>query len=554
MIRTDENLQPVGGTFASMRIIGGERPIWVCRYRGHPEHQNKLRVRVGDKEKTRGTNDKTQIYLERLIGMDYAGYVNSVAFGARDDVKTFFRATESERKQVMDSLMGFDLYSAAELVVKGRIRKLAEDIEEMVSAEETLQHWIRSETKMLAELNEKYAQSKSAKSYRQAKAAKRKLMETEVQQDKRLKLLTDRLRDAQGLHDEELSEHEGKLVDYNRWREEKEQRREAARRATFEAERDIKHHKKYVEELKAVPGKCPTCLQKISKAVIRDKINAVGVLIAGLRTEIDKLGMEFELAVRELEAKEEPQEPRSMRCEELAEKIKNLRHAQNGTEAELSQVIKRIKGLKGAVSVILSQRTKLESHIAKRQVKLEGVSEKLKKSRRKLSDLQAVSTAMGNGGIKSFLLEAELPAINAKATHYASRLIGPGAIVRLNATTTLKGGGERERLSVEGVIPGRTNRYASASKGQKLRMDLSLLLAFRDLCASRSVKSFNQLFADEIFDGVDKIGVERVAELLREISQTCPVVLVTHTDRLKQIGDRRIRVIHNGQYAMAEEN
>jgi DNA repair exonuclease SbcCD ATPase subunit len=312
-------------------------------------------------------------------------------------------------------------------------------------------------------------------------------------------------------------------------------------------------------ELRATPKRCPTCKQKIPAdrcKAIRERIAAIESVAAKSESNTDKMAMELTLEKRKLKTLLDnmPVEPTSPDLERMSVKLNRLQSEQARTEGELSQITKRIRGLKKANAVILSQRDKLQERLATTQNKLKDLAEKLKKSRRKLSDLQAVSAAMGNGGIKSFLLEAELPAINAKATHYASRLIGPGAIVRLNATTTLKGGGERERLSVEGVIPGRTNRYASASKGQKLRMDLSLLLAFRDLCASRSVKSFNQLFADEIFDGVDKIGVERVAELLREISQACPVALVTHTDRLKQIGDRRIRVVHNGSYATVEES
>jgi DNA repair exonuclease SbcCD ATPase subunit len=152
--------------------------------------------------------------------------------------------------------------------------------------------------------------------------------------------------------------------------------------------------------------------------------------------------------------------------------------------------------------------------------------------------------------VKSFVIESEIPQINAIATNYARRLLGQGAFVRISPTKKLKTTDDtREELLVEAGIPGCAQSYSGASKGQRHRLDLALILAFRSVVAARSACPFDQLFADELFDGVDATGVDCVVEILQEISAQCPVVLVTHDARLKSVGDRRVVVAHDGKCA-----
>jgi ABC-type lipoprotein export system ATPase subunit len=69
------------------------------------------------------------------------------------------------------------------------------------------------------------------------------------------------------------------------------------------------------------------------------------------------------------------------------------------------------------------------------------------------------------------------------------------------------------------------------------------------MAMSKSAKCIDQLFADELFDGLDRTGSAAVVSLLREYAAKAPVILVTHDDRLKSSGDRIIQVIHDGTHA-----
>ena len=57
------------------------------------------------------------------------------------------------------------------------------------------------------------------------------------------------------------------------------------------------------------------------------------------------------------------------------------------------------------------------------------------------------------------------------------------------------------------------------------------------------------LFVDELFDGMDQTGVETAIELLKELSASRPVLLITHDPRLRGAGDYVETIYHNGDTA-----
>jgi DNA repair exonuclease SbcCD ATPase subunit len=197
-----------------------------------------------------------------------------------------------------------------------------------------------------------------------------------------------------------------------------------------------------------------------------------------------------------------------------------------------------------------NQVTQMQTGIAKNEKDLASLIASIADKEKLSEQLTFWVEAFGTQGLRSFLIESEISEINKRATVYAQRLLGPGAGVQLSATTQLKTKDvQREKLSIVANIPGCTTTYAGASKGQKRRLDLSLLLAFRDIVAGKSSGAFRQFFADELFDGLDQTGDAFVVELLREISDNdCPVVLVTHSQYLKSSVDRLITVSHEKEF------
>jgi hypothetical protein len=294
---------------------------------------------------------------------------------------------------------------------------------------------------------------------------------------------------------------------------------------------------------------CPSCEQSVPVEFLRGLLAEAASSKAAALSDIEELRLTLEthnesqvLAESEYKALERPVSTeydaatsgeRSLRVELRVLKSR-IEHARE-REVELSTQISKASGLK----------SDLRDKISETQTGLNRSILESEEAESRVAQLELCVEMFGNGGLKSFLIESAVPEINKSATTYVRRLCGEGATVQLRATTNLKGNAAvREKLSVIGYIPGCADTYEGASKGQKKRLDLALLLAYREIVANRSSRGIEQLFADELFDGLDRSGMDGVVELLRELAVTSPVIMVTHDDRLKSAGDHMILVRH----------
>ena len=101
--------------------LHGAHTIRIVRHRGHAVHGNKVFLFVDGKDVSRGTSTQTDAAIARELGLDFTTFCNTVAFGARSDVKSFFSATDAERKQVMDRLLGLEAFERARSLASKRL-------------------------------------------------------------------------------------------------------------------------------------------------------------------------------------------------------------------------------------------------------------------------------------------------------------------------------------------------------------------------------------------------------------------------------------------------
>ena len=83
--------------------------------------------------------------------------------------------------------------------------------------------------------------------------------------------------------------------------------------------------------------------------------------------------------------------------------------------------------------------------------------------------------------------------------------------------------------------------YLGSSGGERRRVDLSMLLALRELAKARLEQTFDLLFVDEVFDKVDKSGIERVIHLLTQQTDDS-VFVISHDPSLMDAFEEVITV------------
>jgi hypothetical protein len=95
--------------------------------------------------------------------------------------------------------------------------------------------------------------------------------------------------------------------------------------------------------------------------------------------------------------------------------------------------------------------------------------------------------------------------------------------------------------------------YDSLSEGEKTRVNLSILFAFRKIQESKNIGSCNLIVFDEILDSsMDKSGLDSVVGILEEFSDK-HIFIVSHRDGIDDICDRKIIVNKRNNYSVITE-
>lgn len=148
----------------------------------------------------------------------------------------------------------------------------------------------------------------------------------------------------------------------------------------------------------------------------------------------------------------------------------------------------------------------------------------------KEANLKVLSGILSDSGLKASILAQIVPVLNQFVNQFLSKL-GLFASFHLD---------ENFNDSIK-VLGFDESPYNAFSEGEKLRIDLAVLLAWREIAKLSGSFETNLLFFDEIFDSsLDTDGAESLAELLNE-SPKLNVFVITHTP--EKIADRVEAVI-----------
>jgi DNA repair exonuclease SbcCD ATPase subunit len=146
--------------------------------------------------------------------------------------------------------------------------------------------------------------------------------------------------------------------------------------------------------------------------------------------------------------------------------------------------------------------------------------------------LEAAESALGLRGVRAHVLRRGLSALNAVASAWLPRLGLPDLTVEVRPYSERKSGGVVDAVDVVLGGAGAGHGYRAASAGERRRVDVALLLGVAELACAASGSSGSTLFFDELFDGLDTSGRAAAASALADLAADRAVVLVTHDQDL----------------------
>jgi len=428
-----------------------------------------------------------QTYLEQnILGINYKSFNQIVVLGSATYVP-FMELPAQARREIIEDLLDIQVFSTMGILAKERLSNNKDAINENSYQVEI----VESNIALTEDNNDKI----------------RKIRETEVE----------KIRDKMTTHINSIEEKNELICKINDDMQElyatiddkvtvKEKFTEAGR-----LKQDLETKNKAIEkELRFYHDNdnCPTCKQGIDhdfkNNVVEEKSKRNLEIESGLHDIAEQI-KRYQERLDEISKVQDQIQEKSFETSEIKAEIKSSKSALNAFREELLAAEKEVEDVD--TSTLKGLQERLSTYQSERKELLD-----------EQTTLNVVSTILKDGGIKSRIIAQYIPVMNKLINKYL-------AAFDLFVDFQLD-------ENFNEVIKSRfrdTFSYASFSEGEKLRITLSIMLAWRSVAKLRNSVSTNLLILDETLDGaLDGVGIENLIETLHGLNSDDNIFVISH--------------------------
>ena len=158
-----------------------------------------------------------------------------------------------------------------------------------------------------------------------------------------------------------------------------------------------------------------------------------------------------------------------------------------------------------------------------------------------------------NAGLPSYVLDSVMPFISTRANHYLETLSDGDITMNFSTQRELKSKKDEHRDEISITVNIEGNEDVTPSSGQRTKMNIATDLALMDLVSTREGGCLDLLMIDEVLDGLDDEGSERVLALLHELrSRRSSIYVISHGDTMAEIFEHGLKVVKDDKVARVE--
>lgn len=465
------------------------------------------------------TNRDYQKYLEQnILRLNYKSFTQIIVLGS-SNFTPFMKLTALDRRHVIEDILDIQIFSQMNVLLKERILNLKEDL--------------RNEKNQLVLDTEKITLIESH------------IQELKDQKDEQVKLKKEKIQD--------LQDKIAVIQDSNRAKQEKIQdltesisslssmnenlkKMDSIYRQLDRKKKDVEKTKKFFEENDI----CPSCSQTIStdyKETVLEKTEKKYQDIDNNLIELNELINKNEAKISEMTKKEKEITEASNDVFVGNEKIKSYQDYIQSIQEEITSIVE--SGMNS------EQRDKSEKDLQTAEKSKKTTEEKIEEIKDTQELLGISQDLLKDSGIKSKIISHYLPVMNKLINKYLQSL---DFFVQFeldeNFKETVKSR-HRDEFS-----------YENFSEGQKFRIDISIILAWRDIARLKNSVNTNLLILDEVFDSsLDGDGIDEFMKLLEVLAQDkTNIFVISH--RGQSMVDKFDRVLNfdiNKNFTQLEE-
>ena len=417
-----------------------------------------------------------QKYLEeKVLKLNFKSFTQIVVLGSASFVP-FMQLTTNDRRVIIEDILDIGIFSILKRLVKDRSSILEEELSDLEYNIKLLQEKIILEEKYLKDLKLFSAKKRELnldKIYTIEHTISNITDEIEAHQETVMFL-------GNSIHDQNSILKKHKDLDNYKLQIDKNLKKLNTENTFFEDNEN-----------------CPTCEQDIDETFKKDKLQQISSNIQDMNDGIDKLHKEMD---------------------KVTDRIDEITKCNNQIQDKETIITRRYSDIQAHQTLI----SRLQEEISEANVDVDDNKKDLLESElngQKDERLQYVvqrryydilSNILNDKGIKTKVIRKYLPVINKHVNMYLKDMdFFVNFQLDENFNETIK---SRHRDDFS---------YYSFSEGEKKRIDISLLLTWRDIASMRNSVNVNLLILDEIFDAsLDQAGVDDLIKLFHLLKNT----------------------------------
>ena len=436
-----------------------------------------------------------QAYLEQnILKLNYKSFTQIVILGSATYVP-FMELPAHARREIIEDLLDIQVFSTMNTLLKDKVSANKESITENSYQKDLIETRIDS----AKEHNESI----------------RKIKEKEV----------DKIKEKMAIHIKDIEEAKSKIetmqdiidvcVKDIADKADVKAKSEKAKSLRRDIESQIRSHQKELSFYKDHDD-CPTCKQGIEhdfkESIIADKDTKLAELTEGLEKLAVK-AKEYDDRLEAISSIEDQMRDVNLKIGDERASIKVAKNALVSYKNELTSAEEEVEAVD--TSKLNEYYTQLKN-IEARQTELYNEKEVM----------SVVAAMLKDGGIKAKIIKQYVPVMNKLINKYLTAFdLFVDFQLDENFNEVIKSR-FRDKFS-----------YASFSEGEKLRITLSIMLAWRSVAKLRNSVATNLLILDETLDGaLDGNGIEMLIDTLHNLNADDNIFVISH--RGHQFGDK----------------
>ncbi len=439
-------------------------------------------------EQTANAKDYQAILEGQILKMNYKTFCQVVILGSTNYVP-FMRLPAADRRNIVENLLDIDVFSKMNEALKNRISSTKEELRGVESQISTLKLKIEHKADMIAKIEEK--SDSQLESYNKSLAEEQTALTALLEKKANLQ--------------SEIAALAESVASVDKQRDSISQMT-ALRKQMQSSVKKVQEEKSFYEQNE----ECPVCKHGLPDVFRQDMISKKDSREIELVTALQKMQTMLEDARTKLD--------KSTEVLSLIESKKQESHKADSAIASSKKYMKQLQDLSRKTEEEKGTVQTERDSMAALQTEEQGAEAQRKEFVEDLHTMEIATVLLKDSGIKRKIIRKYIPALNKIINKYLISMDFFAQFTLNEDFNEIIKSRHRDEFS-----------YDNFSEGEKLRIDLSLLLAWRDIARMKNSANTNLLILDEVFDSsLDAVGTEEVIKILQSMGGSNNIFVISH--------------------------